>query len=212
MSKTVFLVDDHDVLRKGLRELLELHDFEIVGEARDSQEGFNGIMEHHPEVAVIDLNLETPGAGMHLVDDLRRKTRTKLVVYSYRENIHTISHSYELGADAYVPKSKDPSVLIDVINQVLESNQPVYIDNAQKKIAEFVAGQTYKSPMEVLNEKELMAFKLLAEGLTNEEVSETLEISPKRLSNMITDIKGKIGCDRGQFTKVALLYDIIAIE
>lgn len=212
MAKRVFLVDDHDVLRKGLKELLELHEFEIVGEARNSQDGLNSILSLHPDVAVIDLNLETPGAGMHLIEELRRRSRTKLVVYSYRENIHTISHAYEVGADAYVPKSKDPDVLVDVIKRVLESPKPVFIDDAEAKIAELAASKTYKSPAEVLNEKELAAFKMLAEGLTNDEVSAALDISQKRLSNMITDIKGKIGCERGQFTKVAVLYDIIAID
>lgn len=212
MKKTVYLVDDHDVLRKGLRELLELHDFEIVGEARSSDEGMKGILQLQPDLAVIDLNLEIPGAGMDLVERLRAKTRTRLVVYSYRENIYTISHAYELGADAYVPKSKDPDVLVSVINEVLNSNQPVYIDNADLKIAEFSAAHPYKSPRDVLNEKELMAFTMLAEGQTNEDVSEQLDVSAKRLSNMITEIKAKLGCERGQFTKVALLYDLISIE
>lgn len=212
MNKNVYLVDDHDVLRNGLKELLEYHGFNIVGEARDSTQGLNDILELHPDVAVIDLNLETQGAGMHLIEELRRKSRTKLVVYSYRENIHTISHAYEVGADAYVPKSKDPDILVDVITQVLESAQPVYIENIQNKIAKFAANQTFKSPQNVLNEKELMAFQMLAEGISNEEVSSALEISSKRLSNMITDLKNKIGCERGQFTKVALLYDIIAID
>lgn len=194
MSKTVLLVDDHSIVRKGCRAILENQkDITVVGEAETGQEALKKAKELNPEIIVLDINL--PGLnGIEIINRLRsRHQPTKIVVLSVYQDEMYVYRALEAGAAAYVVKQGAAQELIDAIEAVAANQRYLSPQIATKLL------DSLKSPsQEVLPEappltsREREVLQLLAEGLSNKAIAERLQTSRRTVETHRRHIMKKL--------------------
>lgn len=193
----IFLVDDHEVVREGLAELLsDVADFEIVGEAGTVEQALDRILASRPDVAVLDLRLPD-GNGVDLCRDVRSALPDTycLILTSYDDQDAVLS-SVLAGASGYVLKEVRAAALIDAIRQASMGRS--LIDPAL--ISAVVERVTDKSPTDsklaALTDREREVLDLVAEGLTNKQIAEQMFLSEKTVKNYVSSLLGKLGMAR----------------
>lgn len=176
----VILVDDHAVLRTGLRSLLEEQDdMVVVGEADRADDVLELIEADTPQIVVMDLGMP----GMSAFDAIQQITRTqpavKVIVLSMHKGREIVTRALEVGADGYVPKSTVHTDLLRAIRAV--SRGETYLHpSATSALVDVVRGkQEDHVLLETLSERELEVLNYTVRGYTSREVGEILAISPK---------------------------------
>lgn len=204
----VFIADDHAALREGVRAILEHKGFQIAGEAGNVEDILAHVGDPHIDVWVLDLSMgETRGTAV--IDLMRnRKKDLKIVVYTMRESLATVSAVYEAGAKAFVAKSAEPRILVEAIRTVAEG-QTYFMPGFAEKLALYHTSGAKLDPRQVLTQRELVIFTMLAEGRTPSEIAEKLGLSSKSVSNRAFTIRHKLGIDRSDFLRLALEYHLI---
>jgi NarL family two-component system response regulator LiaR len=187
----VVLVEDHALVRAGLRASLEGAGVDVVAEAQDGVSGFETIVRMRPDVAVIDLGL--PGKdGIELTRELKSRTDApRVVILTMHELGDEVLAAIAAGADAYCVKSSDPAVVIDAVRIVAAGG--AYFD---PKIAHVVlrrlsgsAAQPAGSP---LSPRETEILTLIAGGTGNAEIAEQLHVSLGTVKGHVADILTKL--------------------
>jgi two-component system, NarL family, response regulator LiaR len=186
MSHNVFLVEDHAFTRDGLRVAIErepgLH---VIGEARSGEEALEALLEVVAEVVVLDIGL--PGIdGIEACRRLKQQQPKLRVVMLTAHQLETqVLAALASGADAYCLKSTDPAGLIVAINAAVLGS--AYLD---PQIAHVVLDRINLPSTEgsVLSPRELDVLRLIAEGLSNKEIADKLEISLSTVKTHIEDI------------------------
>jgi two-component system, NarL family, response regulator DevR len=193
----IFLVDDHEVVREGLAELLSaVPDFEVVGEAGTAGQALPRILAARPDVAILDLRLPD-GNGVDICRDVRSALPSThcLILTSYDDQDAVLA-SVLAGASGYVLKEVRAAALIDAIRQAAMGRS--LIDPAL--IAAVVQRVTNKSPKDAklasLTDREREVLDLVAEGLTNRQIGERMFLSDKTVKNYVSSLLGKLGLGR----------------
>jgi two-component system, NarL family, invasion response regulator UvrY len=192
MSVSILLVDDHPVVREGYRRLLEMHaEFRVCAEADNSQEAYALYKKHRPSVVVMDLGL--PGvSGVEAVRRIREWDKdARVLIFSMHEGAAFALKAFEAGAAGYVTKSSDPAQLIRAVAAVVRGGTFLSEDIAQALAADRLTGGQYLT--ESLTPRETEILRLLATGLTSEEIAPLLNLSQKTVRNHHYTIKAKIG-------------------
>jgi two-component system, NarL family, response regulator DevR len=196
-SLRIFLVDDHEVVREGLAELLnDVPDFEVVGEAGTAQQAVSRILAARPDVAVLDLRLPD-GSGVDVCREVRSALpETHCLILTSYDDQDAVLASVLAGASGYVLKEVRSDALIDAIRQAAMGRS--LIDPAL--IAAVVARVTDKSPTDTklatLTEREREVLELVAEGLTNKQIGERMFLSEKTVKNYVSSLLAKLGMER----------------
>jgi len=203
----VSVIDDHAALRKGIETILS-DDMQCVLSAGSLDDYFNFEEKEKIDVIVLDLNLsDLPGATV-ITKILELSPDAKIVVYSMRDSIAAISSCYAAGAFAFVSKLSDTQVLIDAIETV--SGGDYYYESGRiDQIATFAHVSKSVDPKELLKNAEFELFILLAEGKSEEEASEILNITVKTVKNRVTKIKHKLNIPLNRFTQKAREFNLI---
>lgn len=193
MSKkiTILLVDDHAVVRAGVRRLLEQEPiFEVIGEADSGETGYQIFGELNPDVMVIDLSMPGMGGLEAIRRILMRHDKAKILVLSMHEDLSFANQALKLGAKGYLIKNTLGDDLAKSIHAV--ANGEVFLsDEIAKKIAmHSIVGD--QDPIHNLSAREFEIFRLLAEGLEVDAIAKTLNVSSKTVSNYQTTIKQKL--------------------
>jgi two-component system response regulator DevR len=200
----VFLLDDHDIVRKGVRALLESErDIEIVGEASTAADGRRLISELQPHVVVLDTQLPD-GSGIDLCRDLRvLAPATRTLVLTSVDTEETIVAAMHAGAVGYILKQVEAGSLLSAVLTIASGHSLIDPLLARRMI--HWMEQTNDAPKELagLTEQQLRILALLAEGLTNREIGSRLYLAEKTVKNHITRILAKLGVQRR--TQAALL-------
>ena len=193
MSKkiTIVLVDDHAVVRAGVRRLLEQEPiFEVVGEADSGEKGYQIFGELNPDVIVIDLSMPGMGGLEAIRRILMRHDKAKILVLSMHEDLSFANQALKLGAKGYLIKNTLGDDLVKSIHAI--ANGEVFLsDEIAKKIAMHSIGSD-QNPIHDLSAREFEIFRLLAEGLEVDAIAKTLNVSSKTVSNYQTTIKQKL--------------------
>lgn len=193
----VAVVDDHPLVRQGLRRLLEMeHDLEIVGEAGSAAEAYELVSEKSPDVVVLDLNL--PGHnGIQVTRELKSlKIRIGVVILTVHDDSGTLAAALKAGADAFCPKGDDPAIVVEAIRRAAVGQKSLPPSGTASPRPERPSSLT-------IREAEILA--MIAQGLSNRQIGERLFISEKTVRNHLSHIFEKIGVqDRTQ----AALYSI----
>lgn len=191
---SVLIVDDHDVVRQGVHAYLDaLPDFTVVGEAASGQEAIQLAREHVPDVALMDLVMP----GMDGVEATRKvKTvspRTQIVVLtSYHQDEH-IFPALQAGAISYILKDVKMDELVDAIRHAANGEATLHPRVAARVIQEFRgAGSQPLNPFSELTERERDVLKLIANGLTNNEIADRLVISENTVKGHVSNILSKL--------------------
>jgi len=208
----VVLVDDHHVVRKGLRTYLEsFPDLEVVGEASSGEEVLRCIELWLPDVAVMDLLM--PG-GMDGIETIRRVRQltphTQIVALtSYTDDARVIA-VLRAGAIGYVRKDAAPDVLLTSIRAAAHGQSLLDPTVAGAVLQELSHGE---KPEVALSEREQEVLRQLALGHTNREIAETMTVSPETVKTHVGNILAKLHlAHRTQAVIYALKYGIISLE
>ncbi|MAY97517.1 MAG: DNA-binding response regulator [Nocardioides sp.] len=193
----VFLLDDHEVVRQGLRALLEsTGSIEVVGEAGTAAEAAARIPALHPDVAVLDARLPD-GSGIEVCRTVRAVDPTirALILTSYDDD-EALFAAIMAGASGYVLKDVKGLDLVAAIRQVAEGNS--LIDPAlTARVLERVRNGPATAPeLADLTEQELKLLALIAEGLTNRQIGERMFLAEKTVKNYVSSILAKLGLER----------------
>jgi DNA-binding NarL/FixJ family response regulator len=191
----VFIVDDHPVVRNGLRSLFSQYpDIEVIGEAENSADAFERIINLHPDVSLIDIRLENE-SGLALSRRILRKNPDAHIIAltSYSEESY-LTEAAKIGLDGYLLKSTSPELLADMIRAVNRGEKclsPAMGEKAYQTVQELTREvATLKSG---LTPEDLKLLRLIANGLQVGEIAEELYISERTIKRRIQDIFIKLG-------------------
>ncbi|MGH3311635.1 MAG: response regulator [Streptomyces sp.] len=197
----VLLVDDHQVVRRGLRTFLEIQeDIEVVGEASDGAEGVARAEELRPDVVLMDVKM--PGTdGIDALRQLRERGSPVrvLVVTSFTEQ-RTVVPALRAGAAGYVYKDVDPEALADAIRSVHAGHVLLQQEVAGALLSEEDGGGTGRGPSLTDREREVLG--LIADGRSNREIARALVLSEKTVKTHVSNILMKL--DLADRTQAAL--------
>jgi len=193
MSKkiNIILVDDHAVVRAGVRRLLEQEPlFDVIGEAESGEKAYQLFGELNPDVMLMDLSMPGMGGLEAIRRILMRDEKAKILVLSMHEDLSFANQALKLGAKGYLIKNTLGDDLVKAIEAI--SRGDIFLsDEIAKKIAvsSIDGGQ---DPIHDLSAREFEIFRLLAEGFEVDAIATTLNISSKTVSNYQTMIKQKL--------------------
>lgn len=189
---SILLVDDHPVVREGYRRLLEMHvEFQVCAEASDVHQAYLAYKKHQPAVVVMDLGLPGVG-GIEAVRRIREWDKdARILIFSMHEGVAFALKAFEAGAAGYVTKSSEPIQLIHAVAAVARGKHFLSEDVARAVAADRLSGAHHLT--ESLSPRETEILRLLATGLTSEEIAPLLNLSQKTVRNHHYTIKAKIG-------------------
>ena len=188
---TIVLVDDHAVVRAGVRRLLEQEPlFEVIGEAESGEKAYQIIGELKPDVMVMDLSMPGMGGLEAIRRILMRYEKAKILVLSMHEDLSFANQALKLGAKGYLIKNALADDLVKSIETVSDGEVFLSAEIAKKMAMQSISGD--KDPIHELSAREFEIFRLLAEGLDIDGIASTLNISSKTVSNYQTMIKQKL--------------------
>jgi two-component system, NarL family, response regulator NreC len=190
MAIRIVLADDHNLVRQGLRSLLEREGFNVVGEASDGQEVVERIRTLHPEIAVMDITMPILN-GLDAAREIGRSCpKTKTILLTQHEEGQYISEALEVGVKGYVLKDQVASDLIEAIRQV--SRGHVYLSpGVSGAVMEAYRSKSNK-PKDPLTAREKQVLQLIAEGKSTKDVASLLNISVKTAESHRTRLMRKL--------------------
>jgi len=193
----IFVVDDHPVVLDGICELLSsVPDFEVVGQASTVAQALARIPAVAPDVALLDVQLPD-GTGIDVCREIRSSLPATycLMLTSYDDHDAVLA-SVLAGASGYVLKEVRTSGLVDAIRQVAMGRSlidPTVIARVMEKVRE---GSRTTSRLNDLTERERDVLDLVAEGLTNRQIAERLQLAEKTVKNYVSNMLAKLGLER----------------
>lgn len=186
-SPSLVLVDEHEAIRAGLAVLLEREGFEVLASAGSVAAGMEAILEHRPDLAVVDLDLPD-GPGTHVIRRLAdRGSETRFVVYAGVADPRLLNDALDCGADGFCTKAASVSVLVEALRQVGSGGR--YCDPTLLRLFQ-VDGA---APPRLLSRREAEVLELLSTGLTGEEIAQHLALSPETVRTHVRNAMGKLG-------------------
>lgn len=197
MTITVFLVDDHEVVRRGVRDLLEsTGDVTVVGEAGSVAEALERVPATAPDVAVLDVQLPD-GTGIELCRELRsqRPELSCLMLTSFPDD-DALLDAVVAGASGYVLKQVRGSDLVDAVRQVATGHSlldPVLRERAARRIR---SGPEEDERLRHLTPQERRILDLLADGMTNRQIADEMFLAEKTVKNYVSNLLAKMGMSR----------------
>ncbi|MEW6596647.1 MAG: response regulator transcription factor [Pseudomonadota bacterium] len=189
----VLLVDDHAIVRDGLRRLLATLGGEEVVDAADGREALALARSLRPDLAIVDLNLPGLG-GLELIRRLAQDApETRILVLSMHAEPLYVTRAMDAGAHGYLSKNVAPEELLAAVRKVAAGGRYVEGEVAQ---ALAVRAAEADEPMGKLSPRDLEMLRLLAQGRSLAEIADSLGIGYKTVANSFTSIKAKLGVAR----------------
>lgn len=208
-SIRIMLADDHAVVRSGLRRLLEQRPgLEVVAEAESGEQAYQMFGECQPDVAVLDLSMPGMGGIEAVRRILVRYPQAKILIFSMHENASFATQALRAGARGYLAKTGGPDELVIAVQEIAKGKTYVGAGIAQKIAMQSLDGGT--DPIAQLSTREFDVFRMLAEGMSTDEVATKLKISQKTVANYLTIIKQKLGVSTSiEMLRLAMRYGVI---
>lgn len=206
----VVIVDDHTIVRQGLRTYLQLQpDIEVVGEAANGNEAVNVVRDTLPDVVLMDLVMPG-GDGVEATRKVRAVSpSTHVIVLTSFSEDEKVFASIKAGAQGYLMKDVLPQDLVRAIRTVHRGEAQLDPEIARKLMQEFTNPQP-ATPKHDLTERELEVLRLIAHGKSNKEISEELVLSEKTVKTHVSNILQKLHLsDRTQAAVYALRQKIV---
>jgi NarL family two-component system response regulator LiaR len=198
---TVYLVDDHDVVRKGLRFYLSAHpEISIVGEAGDAESAVVGVTEHVPDVVLMDLLLPlrrgtepTDEGGIQATRRVRQiSPRTQVVVLTSFSQDELIFSAIKAGALSYLLKDADAETVLHAIHAASRGEASLHPRIAQRLMSEVTAPSQSRDPAAELTAREMQVLQLIAQGRSNAEIAAQLVITERTVKAHVSNLLGKL--------------------
>ena len=196
MALTLFLADDHQIVRQGLRAILKaVPDFQLVGEAADGSETVRQVERLHPDVLVLDLRIPNLN-GLEVTRRVtRRSPRTRVVILSMYSNEAYVLEALRAGASAYVLKESGAEELVKAIRAVTAGKRYFSPPITEPALGAYLqkTEETKLDPLDTLTTREREVLQMTAEGHSGMEISKRLHISPRTVESHRANLMRKLG-------------------
>jgi DNA-binding NarL/FixJ family response regulator len=194
---TVFLLDDHEIVRRGLRDLLEGEgDIEVVGEASTAEQAVGRVHALDPDVAVLDVRLEE-GNGIEACRDIRSlHPRTACLILTSFSDDEALFQAIMAGAAGYLLKQIRSTDLVDAVRRVAAGQNLLDPAVTARVLERLRRGPKEDERLARLTDQEHQVLELLAEGMTNRQIGEHLHLAEKTVKNYVTSLRSKMGMTR----------------
>jgi DNA-binding NarL/FixJ family response regulator len=196
-SIRIFLLDDHEIVRRGLAELLTLEpDMEVVGEASSAAEALHRIPAARPHVAVLDVRLPD-GSGVEVCREIRSQlpdTRC-LMLTSYADD-EALFNAIMAGASGYVLKDVRGTDLLSAVRQVAAGQSLLDPVATQRVLDRLRNAEQVDDRLGALSDQERRILELIGEGMTNRQIGHTMHLAEKTIKNYVSSLLAKLGMER----------------
>lgn len=193
----VFLLDDHEIVRRGIAGLIELHaDLEVVGEAGTAADALIRITASQPDVAILDVRLPD-GNGVEVCREVRSLFPNihVLMLTSYSDD-EALFNAIMAGASGYVLKEIRGTDLIAAIRQVAAGNSLLDPSVTERVLQRLRNGNKENDELSGLTEQEKTILNLIGEGMTNRQIGEQMHLAEKTIKNYVSGLLAKLGMER----------------
>ena len=197
---TVFILDDHEIVRRGLIDLLEAHPrMKVVGEASTAAEAMHRIPAVQPDVALLDVRLPD-GSGVDVCRDIRSVVpRTRCIMLTSFDDDDALFAAVMAGASGYVLKEIRGSSLTEAIVQIAAGGSlidPSLTDRLLQRLREPDSSRSQHATKDDLTPREHEILMLITEGLTNRQIGERLFLAEKTVKHYVSGLLTKLGMQR----------------
>lgn len=213
---TVSLVDDHKMVREGLKRIIEFNgNIKVISEANNGNECLQMITKKgdRPDIIILDINMPDMNGLETLQVIKKKKYNCKTLILTSSSDIDTLIQAIDIGIDGYLLKTSDSKVLLRAIDFIYRGQrfiQPSLIPLLNAKLlARDMENQKFKK----LSDREMEVLKYVAAGLVNKQIGEQMMISERTVKNHIANIFKKIDCtDRTQAALFAIRNGIVKVD
>jgi len=211
MAIRVMIVDDHNLVREGLKAVFEHgDDIEVVGEAGSGEQAIELVEDLEPDVILMDINM--PGMnGIQATKAIKEKDQdVKIVILTMLDQEGYVYEAVKAGATGYMLKSTSSDELISAIRTVNEGKALLHPDATAQLLKEFVTLAENRAKDYGLSNREMEVLQLLSEGFTNKEIAKALWISEQTVKTHVAHIFDKLGTsDRTETVARALRNGLV---
>jgi DNA-binding NarL/FixJ family response regulator len=187
----ILIVDDHPIVRAGLRRLIAAEPETEILEAADGKEALGVFRDQRPALVILDLNLPGVG-GLEVIARLKiADTAARILVLSMHDDPIHVTRALQAGAAGYVSKNAPPDDILEAIRRVAGGG--TYIEHEIAEQLVFSNIRTPPHPLQDLSSRDLEILRLLAQGCTLSQIADAVGISYKTAANNCTQIKAKLG-------------------
>lgn len=223
MPIKILIVDDHALLRQGIKNVLALEpDFDIIGEAADGEEAISQVEALKPDILLLDVNMPRMN-GLEVTRRLKADgSDVKVIVLTIHDDENYVIEVVKAGAVGYLLKDIEPGMLVKAIRMVYEGESFIYPTLAKRLFGELSrrdAGRHEALTMverrkeERLTYREVEVLQLIGRGMNNQEIAQSLFLSEKTVKNHLTNIFRKINVvDRTQAVLYAIKHKIVVLD
>ncbi len=213
-THTIFIVDDHDIIREGIKAILRRQpEYEVVGEARDAETALDKIRSLKPDILLLDITMPKK-TGLEIIEDvLRISPSTKILIISVHKANAYVMKALQSGVKGYLSKENAADDLPQALRKIVSGQ--VYLDaQASDYLLKKVSGpQEETQGPGLLTERELDVLRLVAESKAAKEIASLLSLSPRTVENYKNNMLKKLGLHRtSDLIKYAIKNKIVDIE
>ncbi len=206
----VLIADDHEIVRRGIRDIIEAHPgWEVCGEAANGQDVLAMAVAEHPNVAVLDVSL--PGLnGIAVTRQLRHSSpETEVLLFTMHDDDETVSGGLAAGARGYLLKTEGDDQLVNAIS-ALGAHRPYFSAIVSELLLDAAVHERKKSRLESFTVRELEVAQLIAEGESNKKIARRLGISVKTVESHRAAAMRKAGVrTAAEFVRFAIKHNLI---
>ncbi|MFU2089125.1 response regulator [Avibacterium avium] len=185
----ILLIDDHPLMRRGIKQLLELDEtFEVVGDAGSGAEGINLALQTSPDLIILDLNMK----GLSGIDTLKalreENIDARIIILTVSDAKNDVFALVDAGADGYLLKDTEPDLLLRQIKRIAQGE--VILSDSIKDL--LLEQRPEQDPIDALTDRELEVLRLIATGLSNKQIAAQLFISEETVKVHIRNLLRKL--------------------
>jgi DNA-binding NarL/FixJ family response regulator len=206
----IVIVDDHPVVRKGLKTILEENGYTVCGEAEEGNTAVKVVADTEPDLAIVDIELKGSVNGIELISALKtRFSRLAILVMSMDDGTLYAERSIQAGAKGYVTKAEASDNIINAIETVMSGKLFLSRSISEKIAGKHILGSVDESEVNVslLSPKEFEIFSLLGKGYKRNEISKKLNMNINTIESHRRNIRDKLNFkDASEITKAAVQW------
>lgn len=213
MSIKIMLVDDHALIREGLKQILEMDgSYEVVSEASNGVECLELLENNIPDIMLLDINMPTMD-GIELLKEIKKNDiPVKVLILTMHEGIEYLLQAVDIGVDGYIMKDSASAELRKAINSIIKGESYIQASLIPALNARLINRDYDKDKVDALTKRELEVLVQVANGMFNKEIADILNISERTVKNHISNIFRKIDVsDRTQATVFAIKNNLVRI-
>jgi len=203
----ILIVEDHPIVRAGLRRLLSSDPQIAIWEAASGKEALGIFKAHRPDLVILDLNLPGVG-GLEVIGRLKAEdAAVRILVLSVHDNALHVTRAMQAGATGYVSKSAPPDEILEAVKRVA-AGRP-FIEHSIAQELALLNIRRLPDPLKELSRRDLEVLRLLGDGRTLTQIADTMGVSHKTVVNNCTQIKAKLGVERtADLIRIVVLHGI----